>query len=43
MGDLSELELFSIIKDVLGEVTAAHLELEGGVSLRERGLERYMP
>ena len=43
MGDLSELELFSIIKDALGDVTVAHLELGEGVSLREMALEWCAP
>lgn len=50
-GDLSELELFSIIKDALGEVTAAHFERTGGwgrgwwgrVGLRERTWNGMLP
>lgn len=43
LGDLSELELFSIIKDALGEVTVANLELGEGVGLREMALEWHAP
>ena len=43
MGDLSELELFSIIKDALGDVTVAHLELGEGIGLREMALEWCAP
>lgn len=43
MGDLSELELFSIIKDALGEVTVANLKLGEGVGLREMALEWHAP
>lgn len=43
MGDLSELELFSIIKDALGDVIVAHLELGEGVGLREMALKWCAP
>ena len=43
MGDLSELELYSKIKEALGDVTVAPLELGEGVDLREMALEWRAP